>query len=52
VAITGGLVYLAAILHTWSRKVVGYAIGRSMDARIAVAALKQRQEPRFSKGSG
>jgi putative transposase len=40
VAIPGGFVYLAAILDGWSRKVVGYAISRSMDARIAVAALK------------
>ena len=39
VAIPGGFVYLAAILDAWSRKVVGYAISRSMDARIAVAAL-------------
>ena len=35
-----GFVSLAAILDAWSRKVVGYAISRSMDARIAVAALK------------
>ena len=40
VAIPGGFVYLAAILDAWSRKVVGYAISRSMDARMAVAALK------------
>ena len=40
VAIPGGFVYLAAILDAWSRKVVGYAISRSRDARIAVAALK------------
>ena len=40
VAIPGGFAYLAAILDAWSRKVVGYAISRSMDARIAVAALK------------
>jgi putative transposase len=40
VAIPGGFVYLAAILDAWSRKVVGYAISRSMGARIAVAALK------------
>ena len=48
VAIPGGFVYLAAILDAWSRKpdaerqseVVGYAISRSMDARIAIAALK------------
>jgi len=36
VAIPGGFVYLAAILDAWSRKVVGYAISRSMDARIAL----------------
>jgi len=40
VAILDGFVYLAAILDAWSRKVVGYAISRSMDTRIAVAALK------------
>ena len=40
VAISGGFVYLAAILDAWSRKIVGYAISRSMDARITVAALK------------
>ena len=40
IAIPGGFVYLAAILDAWSRKVVGYAISRCMDARIAVAALK------------
>lgn len=40
VAIPGGFVYLAAILDAWSRKVAGYAISRSIDARIAVAALK------------
>jgi putative transposase len=40
VAITTGFVYLAAILDAWSRRVVGYAISRSIDARLAVAALK------------
>jgi len=40
VAITTGFVYLAAILDAWSRRVVGYAISRSIDARFAVAALK------------
>ena len=34
------LCYLAAILDAWSRRVIGYAIGRSIDARLAVAALK------------
>ena len=32
--------YLAVILDAWSRRVVGYAISRSIDARLVVAALK------------
>ena len=40
VAIATGYVYLAAILDAWSRRVVGYAISRSIDARLVVAALK------------
>jgi len=40
VAIATGFVYLAAILDAWSRRVVGYAISRSIDARLVVAALK------------
>ena len=40
VGITGGFVYLAVILDAWSRRVVGYAISRSIDARLAAAALK------------
>ena len=40
VAITTGFVYLAAILDAWSRRVVGYAISRSIDARLVVVALK------------
>ncbi len=50
VAIATGFVYLAAILDAWSRRVVGYAISRSIDARLAVAALKAaisaRDQPR------
>ena len=50
VAIPGGFVYLAAILDAFSRKVVGYAISRSMEARLVVAALKSavrgRQPPK------
>ena len=42
VTIATGFVYLAAILDAWSRRVVGYAISRSIDARLAVAALKAR----------
>ena len=40
VAIATGFVYLAAILDAWSRRVVGYAISRSIDARLVIAALK------------
>src|SRR6266702_6152617 len=40
VTIATGFVYLAAILDAWSRRVVGYAISRSIDARLGVAALK------------
>ena len=32
--------YLAAILDAWSRRVVGYAVGRRIDARLTLAALK------------
>ena len=40
IAIAGGFVYLAAILDAWSRRVVGYAIGRRIDARLTLAALR------------
>jgi putative transposase len=40
VAIAISFVYLAVILDAWSRRVVGYAISRSIDARLAAAALK------------
>jgi putative transposase len=39
VAIAVGFVYLAVILDAWSRRVIGYAIGRSLDARLTIAAL-------------
>jgi putative transposase len=49
VAIAVGFVYVAVILDAWSRRVVGYAISRSIDARLTVAALKaaidQRKPP-------
>ena len=40
VSILAGFVYVAVILDAWSRRVVGYAISRSIDARLAVAALR------------
>jgi putative transposase len=50
VAIAIGFVYLAVILDAWSRRVVGYAISQSIDARLTLAALKAairtRQPPK------
>ena len=40
VAVAAGFVYVALILDAWSRRVVGYAIGRSIDARLALATLE------------
>jgi putative transposase len=41
VAIAVGFVYLAVILDAWSRRVIGYALGRTIDARLTVAALRK-----------
>src|SRR5512134_717897 len=50
VAIAVGFVYVAVILDAWSRRVIGYAISRSIDARLTLAALKaairMRQPPK------
>lgn len=40
VAIATGFVYVAIILDAWSRRVVGYALGRHIDARLTIAALE------------
>jgi putative transposase len=48
IALPSRFVYVAIILDAWSRFIVGYAIGRSIDARLTVAALKSaiaRREP-------
>ena len=34
IAVLGGFVYLAAIMDAWSRRIVGYALGRRIDARL------------------
>jgi putative transposase len=39
VTIIGGFAYVAVVLDAWSRRVVGYAISRSIDARLTLAAL-------------
>ena len=38
--------YLAVILDAWSRKVVGYAVGHVLDARLPLAALEAALESR------
>jgi transposase InsO family protein len=35
-----GFVYLAAILDAWSREVVGYALGTTMEATLTLSALE------------
>jgi putative transposase len=50
IAVATGFVYLAAILDAWSRRVVGYAIGRRIDTRLALAALRAAIAARASHG--
>ena len=49
IRIVKGFVFLAAILDRYSRKVIGWAISKRIDAELCVAALKiaiaQRQPP-------
>jgi putative transposase len=40
IRIQTGFVYLAVILDAWSRRVVGWALGRRIDTDLAVAALE------------
>ena len=46
VAIVDGFVYVAVILDAWSRRVVGYAISRSIDVRLTLATLNGAIERR------
>ena len=46
IAIARGFVYLAVILDAWSRRVVGYALGRRIDVRLTLAALDAAIESR------
>ena len=40
IAVITGFVYVALLVDAWSRRVVGYAIARSIDTRLAAAALE------------
>lgn len=46
IRITKGFVFLAAILDRYSRKVIGWAISKRIDAELCVAALKGALEQR------
>lgn len=40
IAVRGGFAYAALILDAWSRRVIGHAVGRGLDARLAAKALE------------
>jgi putative transposase len=40
IGVARSFVYLAVILDAWSRRVVGYALGRQIDTRLTLAALR------------
>lgn len=44
-----GFVYLAVILDAFSRKVVGYALSKSLDARLTLSALRSALKARQPK---
>lgn len=41
ICIAAGFVFLAVILDAWSRRVISYALGRQIDTRLALAALRR-----------
>ena len=49
VAILAGFVYVAVILDAWSRRVVGYAISRSIDAPAHRCRLERRHRAAVSR---
>ncbi|WP_226584615.1 IS3 family transposase [Acuticoccus sediminis] len=40
IAVAVGFVYVALIMDAWSRRIVGYAMSRRIDARLTLAALE------------
>lgn len=46
IALATGFAYLAVIMDAWSRRIVGYALDRKIDARLVTAALKAAIEHR------
>lgn len=52
VAVMGGFVYVAIILDAWSRRVVGYALGRSVDRCPPDPRGSERGDRAASAGTG
>jgi putative transposase len=46
VATAEGFAYVAVILDAWSRRAIGYAISRSIDVRLTLAAINAAIERR------
>ena len=46
VPVAEGFAYVAVILDAWSRRVVGYAVSRSIDVRLTLTALNAAVETR------
>ena len=49
IAILGGFVYLAAIMDAWSRRIVGYAIGRRLTSNAHAEHQAIPERPSFGK---
>ena len=50
IRILNGFVYLAAILDIYSRKIVGYAIGKTLSPKLAITALNMAIATRNTEG--
>lgn len=50
IRLLNGFVYLAAIIDIYSRKIVGYAIGKILSPKLAIAALNMAIATRNTKG--
>ncbi|GAH85303.1 unnamed protein product, partial [marine sediment metagenome] len=50
IRILNGFVYLSAIIDIYSRKIVGYAIGKTLSPKLAIAALNMAIATRNTKG--
>ena len=46
IAVTDRFVYASVVVDAWSRRIVGWAISRAVDARLAAATLEAAVAPR------